>query len=149
MKNGTTTVKNINNKVRNLFIEEKLHAWGKDLNNNLVYQLNKKKLVDTEDLRDSISFKDANINKNMALAFSFLDYGRFQDMGVGAGAGKFENVETNATAYGINNKRKKRRPKKWYTRTVYGMLNDLRTTLMFGFSDQIKARLAKELIQSK
>lgn len=59
---------------------------------------------------------------------SFLVRGRFVDMGAGKKARKLESRETNGQL--IDGKSPKpRKPKKWFSRTFYGRLNDLQGVL--------------------
>jgi hypothetical protein len=57
----------------------------------------------------------------------FLQRGRFVDMGVGGRSKKIESREGNAQLLRV----KKRRPKKWYSKTYWGRINDLQGVLGF------------------
>lgn len=106
---------------------EVLAEWGRRTDLVLRAEIGKLGIGVTEELLASVRYRVFQEAAGAGYDLSFLDYGRFVDMGVGRGHGmdaKIERQKTNAAL--IRSQRKKeRKPKKWYSRAFYGRLNTL------------------------
>lgn len=78
-----------------------------------------------------------------AARHEFNYYGKFVDMGVGRGQ-KIEGVKSNADILRMAGGG--RRPKKWFSRTYYAEVTELRDLLMVKYGTQ-SAQLIKETIE--
>lgn len=102
----------------NLDLNKILNDHARYTGSELVRMIGKKKMKGTE-LAGSIS-SEVTTNDSAWTgkhALSFKTSGRFVDMGVGR-MRKIQSVETN----GVLIAAKKRRPKKWYSKTAYGIV---------------------------
>lgn len=102
--------------------------WSKYLKQDLAKVILKKKIGITGVLASSIKYRIEYDNDGPTkVVFEFSHYGQFVDMGVGKGQ-KLGDVKGNTTiakAIGI----KGRRPKKWYSKTIYPQANQLSAML--------------------
>jgi hypothetical protein len=73
----------------------------------------------------------------------FNYYGKFVDMGVGRGQ-KIENVKSNGDILRLTGEG--RRPKKWFSRTYWAEVTELRDLLMVKYGTQ-SAQLIKETLE--
>lgn len=127
------------------FIQYELSLWAKGIEERLAAVLKKKGIEHTGALLRSLSYKvfQASGGNSGSVFLSFLDYGRWVDMGAGR-ASKIESGATNAAI--LSNAGKKRKPNKWYAKTVwpnlYGYLTE---RLMRGYEEQIVYALKNEL----
>ncbi|AWW31827.1 hypothetical protein DN752_17755 [Echinicola strongylocentroti] len=109
----------------NLEVLNILTNWTKRTEMMLRIEKKRLKVDDTEKLDRSLDHQvSQKANDLLEAELEFLVRGRFVDMGAGR-ARKIESTETNAQLLKI----KKRRPKKWYSRTFYGRINDLQGIL--------------------
>jgi len=140
----------LNTEAEEQFIFEMLWQFSVDLEEALVNQAENYKLIDTWELVHSIKKRFHWKPSGTMIQFSFADQGRFQDMGVGRGKsiGKIEDIDTNNIVWGIKPKMK-RKPKRWYTRTIYGYIYRLTDLLRYGYSEEIQARIKQKLIAEK
>lgn len=138
----------IQKKAEEYFIIESLHNFAPELEDALIESAIEHKLKKKGDLQESIKSRlDIGNKLGYALMVSFETHGRFQDMGAGRSA-KIENVDTNAIVYGLKPKRvKKRKPRKWYTRVVYGQISRLHEFISYGYAEETKQRIIKELLK--
>lgn len=103
----------------------------------------------------SLSYKRATQGAGTTATLSFADYLRYVDMGVGRahplGGLRKVSVEL-ASRNQVGRKFVKdniRKPKKIYSKTVYGNLGSLYGTLLYGFTEETIALLKKEIQQNK
>jgi hypothetical protein len=131
-----------NDRLEEYFIQQQLYEWGNEMTFHFNTWIKRKKLIDSKELINSVHLNKfgANVRKQ-SISFSFSDHGRFQDMGAGAGSGKIENVDTNSIVWGMAKSKKRRYPKKWYTKTVFRYLSELYDGLQYGYTDAIKKKL--------
>ena len=84
------------------------------------------KVDDTNELDKSLAHKvHQRANDLLEGELEFLVRGRFSDMGAGRASRKIETREGNRSLI----EGKTRKPKKWYSRTFWGRLNDLQGIL--------------------
>ena len=125
------------------FIDDELNEWGELVNQELRKALTRMGIGVTDELYQSIAYQvmQAAAGHDGKYNLSFHEYGRFRDMGTGKGGrGAFKE-----TTSGNRKKWVGRKPKKFYSRTVYGMLNRLIESLLYGYqtasADGIKTAL--------
>lgn len=128
--------------IKNLFIREELDIHGEYLVDILIETIEKKGLIDTEQLLQNLEYSVINNPYGYKLEFSFYSYGRAIEIQQHKRrSGSFsENVNTNAAVWGITS-RKKKKNTQWYSRNVYGSLNRLIGRIMYGLSDETRKRL--------
>lgn len=110
------------------FLQIELYDWAQMVDRRLKQTLMNKEISNGEgkstgDLLRSLSYQVfvASGGNSGSYQLSFLEYGRFVDMGAGRKA-KFETIEGNT------NRLKKRKPEKWYAKKtsqfIFGNLID-------------------------
>ncbi len=125
------------------FFNQELRAWSEELLSRLDSRIQDLDAVDKGFLRKSLSYQLFQSSEfSGVFSLSFAEWGRFVDMG--AGKGYLENKEL-SVAMLKELGRKKRRPKKWYSKTAYGQIDNLISRLSLGLSEtaihQIKTGL--------
>ena len=114
-----------------------------------------KKIGVTGDGIASLAYKKATEGAGTTASLQFADYLRYVDMGVGRGhpLGGLKTVSVEikrrnlvGNAFVKDNIRK---PKKLYSKTVYGNLGSLYSQLLYGFTEETIAMLKKEIEESK
>ena len=101
-----------------------LTRWTARTEMLLNLELDKKNIGESHQLRRSLKSRTfAKSNAVFEAQIDFLIRGRFVDMGVGRPR-KIESRDTNAELIPGG-----RKPKKWYSRTFWGRLNDLQGVL--------------------
>ena len=131
--------------IKEAFIVEELDIYGEYLTDLLIESIEEKKLLNSGDLIESIHY---SVDKAaLRLRVSFLTYGRIHDLkSHNKSSVLFETPDTNALIWGIKKrkKRKNRRNKQWYSRNIYGSLNQIESRLMWGYSEEArKATIAQ------
>lgn len=110
--------------------------------------IRRKNIGVTDDLVNSIRSRAYQAAAGASGDLLFKEYGRMVDMGAGRGhplgglaATKVELKASNTKGLALI-KDKVRKPKKWYSPTVYGKLTYLQNKLLYGFTqeaiDQLK-----------
>jgi hypothetical protein len=109
--------------------------WTKRTETLLKSQIKKLNIGVTDELYESIKGKVIEKGMDMIQSdFSFLQEGRFVDMGVGRGR-KIESQKGNGEIIsGIN--KGARKPKKWYSKTFFGRLYALQGVMGANISEQ-------------
>lgn len=119
--------------------------WAKYTIERLQKQITKKKIGVTGSLNYSLLYKLAALSgggvSSVNLEFNY--YGKFIDMGVGRGQ-KIESVKSNREVYNLVGGG--RRPKKWFSKTLYGEVAALADIMSTKYGEQ-GARVLKESIQ--
>lgn len=120
--------------------------WAKYTIERLQKNIDKRKIGVTGNLRNSFIYalRSAAEGNVSAILIEFNYYGKFVDMGVGAGQ-KIESVKSNRDAYALAGKRKGRHPKKWLGKTLYAEINELQFLLATKYKEQA-ANIIKESI---
>ena len=80
-------------------------------------------------------------------SFSFLERGRFVDMGSGRGYSFGQSIRGTHDLETGRRKNKGRRPKKWYGKVFYGRLNDLQGAVGYTMMENVLETLKTELSQ--
>lgn len=109
--------------------EALFRRWMEKTERQLLYEIDAKDVKETEALKAGLRHEVTELGGGRLRGeFFFLPRGRFVDMGAGRkrAISRFEGTRRG----------KKRKPKKWYSPTVYGRLNDLAGALGIEFSEQ-------------
>lgn len=122
-----------------LHIEEQLSIFGEELCDELADAIEKRKLIRSGDLIDSLKYDAFKKGNNPGLRVSFVDYGRYVD--IQGYARDKTKVNTNRELWGIKDNSLKKKRKRWYASNMYGGLNRLIGRVMYGLSDREIARL--------
>ena len=113
--------------------------WASRTDKAVLKELDRLGVGVTDDLKHSVKSKVLELGAaRLGIEMAFLDYGRLVDMGAGPGSVKrgrtptvasivlkIENAATNRQLLTGKKQRKVRRPKKFYSRTVYARFNAL------------------------
>ncbi len=123
------------------FIQHELAEWAQLVDERLKAALNKKDVGISDEMRKSLAFRIAAAAGTHRGQYKliFHEYGRFVDMGKGRLP---KGLETMSRKQAILNKGRK--PKKWYSKTFYGSLNNLIERLVKNYSAFVVKHL-KEL----
>ncbi|MFZ4547999.1 MAG: hypothetical protein ACOYN4_11220 [Bacteroidales bacterium] len=136
------------------FIDDALDQHGEHIRDLLMDAIEARDLIKQGVLIGNITWRVGRYGINPHLEITFADYGRFIDI-KGYQARKIspntkywrENIKINNDLLGIRSKTKpkQRRMKdtKFYSKTVYGTLNELIGKIMYGFTDAEMERMKK------
>lgn len=127
------------------FVHDELMHWAEWIEKKLKEKFVTMKIGVTDELLKSLSFEvleSAGLNDGQ-YKLSFLEYGRFLDMGVGSLSK--ETISGNREAFKKASDTKIRRPKKWYGKTAYGGLNRLINSLVNGYQEEIVQTVKSQL----
>jgi len=123
--------------IKQEFISRSLENYGDKVRNAMMKSIDKKKAINTSSLRNSIYHKIYNTGNGAAsIKISFLEYGRFIDMGVGGKGGNLSALKAKVI---------KRKPKKIYSPIAYGLLTPLINELQYGYSKQVIETIKNDL----
>lgn len=122
-----------------LFIEEELSQHGEWLADILAEAIEKRKLIRTGDLLDSINYDTYREGENPGLKFTFLSYGRAVD--IAAYKRNRHEVDVLHDIWGQKRNRMKKKNTRWYARSMYSGYYSLVSRLMYGLGDQEIERL--------
>lgn len=132
--------------LRLLFIREALEEYSREVTLAMRRQIGQKKIIETGKLLKSLGYKVYQQAAEGNTNIDFAEWGRFLDMGVGKGQPLSGLKATKAELKAKAGKGGKiRRPRKFYSPTVYGKLNGLIGDLAYGFTEETIARLKEEL----
>lgn len=106
--------------------------WNRRNVRILRYELAKQRIGDTQELARTLKDETFKKGNDVVTELSMLVRGRFRDMGVGKG-----------TKLGRTATLSRRQPKKWYSKTFYGRLNDLQGVLGFEMMEQTMNTMRK------
>jgi hypothetical protein len=131
---------------RKIYEKGVIAAWSRIVVEKFQAKIKKLDIGKTNGLAQSFKHT-SNAQK---VTFSFNEYGKFVDMGVGKGVsigGAKESKSVHARALGTKNRRK---PKKWYSPTLRGQIIRLTEILASeygrGAADMIKQNLSVPLV---
>lgn len=130
--------------IKKKFVRDALTEHGELLLDTFESDIMKLKLLYSEDLLNSLDydvFSQGEMDGLMTVKFSL--HGRFQDMGAGREA-KIESTDTNGDLV-----KGGRKAKRWYTRNVFGTLNNLIYTLLYGLTDEVKQAIVSNLSEKQ
>lgn len=125
-----------------------IEDWARFTAHRLQKSLLKKNIGASGSLNYSILYSlvgAANGDIN-SVRHEFNYYGKFIDMGVGAGQ-KLESVKGNREMYSITG-RKSRAPKKWFSKTYYSETLELINLLSEKYAEQIPWVVKEEISQT-
>ena len=127
------------------FIDDELNDWGELVDQELRKALTRMGIGVTDELYQSISYQVAKAaaGHDGRYNLSFNEYGRMRDMGVGRGYKLAWLPQTT-----VRNRKKwvGRKPKTYYSRTVYGMINRLIESLLYGYQVET-SNVVKEAVK--
>lgn len=119
--------------------------WARYTAERLQRSLLKKKVGISGSLNYSMLYKLASLGGGggvSSVSHSFNFYGKFIDMGVGRGQ-KIGDVKGNADMRGMG--MGGRRPKKWFSKTYYAEVAELRDLLMQKYGEQALGTIKEEI----
>ena len=126
--------------LKQLYIEEEFSQHGEWLCDALIEAIERRGLIRTDNLHDSISYKTCHQGQNPGRKVSFFSYGRAFEI-----AGNKKNrhtVDTNREVWGMRqNRRAMKKNTQWYAKNMFGGLNRLISRVMYGLSDREIERL--------
>lgn len=126
-------------------IHKVISDWARYTIERLQKSIDKRHIGDTGSLRYSLLYHLAALAgggvESVKLEFNY--YGKFLDMGVGRGQ-KIESVKSNREVYNLVGGG--RRPKQWFSKTLWGEVAALTELLSVKYGDQ-GTRMIKESIQ--
>lgn len=105
------------------------------------------KTKDSGDLINSLDYTTTDAQADTTGGLKFLEYGRMLDMGVGRGH-PLGGIAATAGLIAEQSDKKARKPRKIYSPVAYGKLNGLMEELSYGYTEEAKAALIKELEQN-
>lgn len=128
-------------------VQQILEEWTKRTTDLFLQEIHRKKVgyykgksFSDEELRKSVSSNIHALGKGYLVAeFLFPDKGRFVDMGVGRGKKIGKSVEKVTAALAT------RKPKVWYSRALYGRVNDLQGVIGLKMMENAMAQLKNAL----
>lgn len=125
------------------FVARSLDNYNRRAAEELSKKIDALDVKDTEALDKSISTTRApKSSRNQGEArIHFVEYGRMVDMG----AGRSVSRKGKRTAKQNRDLNKKRQPKKFYSPTVYGLINPLISSLQYGLTDEVAAQIKTDL----
>ncbi|MEI6577519.1 MAG: hypothetical protein WCO63_15190 [Bacteroidota bacterium] len=121
------------------FINEVLHKHGEYVKALLKADINTKRLIKSSDLRSSIKNKDSKYGDSPVLQLEFLGYGRAIEI-----AWHKKSLNTRSMLTGVSNRNRlgkkpiKQKNTRWYSKNVYGTLNNLISMLLYEYADHIR-----------
>lgn len=125
------------------FTQEELEWWADFVAARMRDAMGKMKIGVTDELEASIR---AEAKKDLG-QLSFLGYGRFRDMGAGRGYNKGQET-LSARRAAKTTKRKKRTPKKFYSKVAYGTINRLIMNLTSKYQEATIEGLKENILKS-
>ena len=128
--------------LKNLFILKTLDEHGDEVIKLLTEQINKLKLIKSSELLNSLDAYTVREGSDWKLVFKFMSYGRAIEINwhknKQSRTQKKWTVNTNELLWQRQNAvyRKRRKDTRWYSKIVYGSLNNLIGKLAYGFTEQ-------------
>lgn len=141
------SMEQLDDEIIELHFQETLDLHGEMLTDLLREQIEKKKLVDTGDLEESIDYKVVKREGGQLLQINFMMYGRQVDR---LGYKKIKHdVDLNSVIWGLKeNKKNKESNKRWYASFMYHDYDKLISRLMYGLGEDELKRL-KNIINNR
>ena len=137
----------LNDEIIDLHFQETLNIHGEELTDLFREQIERKKLIDSGELEESIGYKVVKREGGQMLKVNFLTYGRQVDR---LGYKKIKHDEDlNRDIWGMKeNKKEKDSNKRWYASYMYHDYYKLIARLMYGLGDAELKRL-KHIIDNR
>lgn len=139
------SMEQLDDEIIELHFQESLDLHGEMLTDLLREQIEKKKLVQTENLKESIGYKVVKQEGGQMLQINFQTYGRQVDR-LGYKKSKHD-VDLNSEIWGLKENKKKKN-KRWYAAYMYEDFYKLVARLMYGISEDELNRL-KHIIENR
>ncbi len=135
---------------QDLNFDEEVTLWAKFAAEKLIKALGKHKIGKSGDLQRSIySQIQANGGDAYKALFKYLQYGRFVDMGTGRG---FARGARGTDAFSLSRNQNgtikaqvNRKPKPWYSKTMYREIKILSEKLLANMSDDVMSIMQARL----
>lgn len=140
------SMEQLDDEIIDLHFQETLDIHGEELTDLLREQIEKKKLVDTGDLEESIDYKVVKREGGQLLKINFMMYGRQVDR-LGYKKNKHK-VNLNRDIWGMKENREKVKDKRWYASFMYHDYDKLISRLMYGLGEDELKRL-KNIINNR
>ena len=118
--------------------EQILRRWLEGTEEALLYEIGRKRIGISRELRNTLKADISKLGSLLRSEVAFLDRGRFVDMGVGRGQ-KVAQLSQRPKSL------RSRRPKPFYSPTVYGRLDMLAGALGIEFSEQFLSSMKENL----
>lgn len=132
--------------LENLFIQEELDQHGEYLIDLLQEAIENKTLKLTGDLQEAMHYVVNKREGRNSLALSFYGYGRAIEIRyhLSKNTRKLQQPSANRMLLGLRDKpQAKKKNTQWYSKNVYGSLNQLIGRVMYGMSEQERQRLTR------
>jgi len=126
------------------FIQMALRQYMQDVIAAMKREIIRRNVRVTDELLTSLSYNVYQQDAGGAGGLSFAEWGRYIDMGVGRGH-PIGGIAATADALKAKKEPQVRKPVKIYSPIAYGQLNGLIGELMYGFTEETKALIKKEL----
>ena len=140
-------IRNADNEVKLLFIEEQLSLYGEWLCDVFIEAMENNQNIFTGDLLDSVNYAAFKERSNPGLRFTFFDYGRFID--ITAYKKNRSSINPMEIVWGEKtNRQRRKKPAKWYAKNMYSGFYRLVSSIMYGLSEAEIARL-KGIIENR
>ena len=130
------------------FVEHELQEWGSLVETRLEQALDARGVGVTDALRASLAFRvmrGSGSNKG-SYQLLFNESGRMVDMGSGRGVRGLQSDTRKESAVKKSNANV-RKPKKWYSKTFYGSLNNLITRLSRNYAEYAANRATEKPVK--
>ena len=129
-----------------LNFDAEVRLWGKIASMKLIKSLRKMGIKDSGALQKSIEYQINKADGDVTVAmFKFLKYGRFVDMGTGRGIARGERGTDTFNNYrndsGTLKNEVKRKPRAWYSRTMYREIKILSEKLLANMDDKVMSTI--------
>ncbi|MFZ4705411.1 MAG: hypothetical protein ACOYMF_05325 [Bacteroidales bacterium] len=131
-----------------MWIRDRLNDHGEYLEELLVQEIERKKLIQTSNLKDSIFYRQVDYGLDPALQFSFPTYGRAIEVQWhrSKNTRSLQEIKVNGIIVGSKVKSNlKKKDTRWYAKTAYGSINRLIKILLYEYDDIARERIKKHL----
>lgn len=136
------------------FVLWTLDEHSEELISELQQQIARLKLRREGNLEDSFDAHVYQSGNDWVLQLSFRGYGRAIEIRYhkrSKNTSRWQATKTNELLWERGNRAKVRRHKdtRWYSKTTYGMLNELIAKLSYGLTEEVKAMLRADLERAR
>jgi hypothetical protein len=137
--------------LKSSFIIKSLRTYFDSVMDTMDAMISKMKIGVSDEGRKSLSYQAIQQGGGAAGSLTFKEYMRMVDMGAGRGHPLGGLTSTKLTLLAENKtglaqvKDRVRRPKKFYSKTVYGRITWLQNQLLYGYTEEVIETLKKEL----
>lgn len=140
--------------LKTAFILKSVIEYNEIVSSQMVIAARRLKIGVTNEGISSIAYQAAAQGNGVVSKLSFKEYLRMVDMGAGRGnpIGGLSTMRVTLQASntrGLAVTKKKRKPKKFYSKIAYGNLTWLQNNLLYGYTQETIAMLQKEISQNQ